>query len=250
MGPQVTKFAVVVSLVTFACASAPPKPHYYVRVAQSGHEHRNVYAGEKGSCWGVMFAHVAHSDPVLIECPGAFKVDRCLTTEWKIDVGQRLKKTFIFRDPDTDEMLACRTGWVSCYDDAVVTGGGVCYPEQVAGLALKRNTGKPRLSVRHPKMLLPGTAGPYGASVTFFVEVLGEVTEEWYCPALEVIWSDGTKTFEESDCDPWDGTQTQGARWSFRRGLGIGEHHIEFRLSKAGRTFAVEKIVATVRGGE
>jgi hypothetical protein len=249
MGPQVTKFAVALTLAGFACASAPPKPHYYVRVAQSGREEPNAYKSQKGSCWGVMFAHASYSPPVLIECPGAFKVDNCLTTEWEIEVGQRLKKTFIFRDPDTDEMLACRTGWVSCYADAVVTGGGVCYPEQTAGKTLKRNEGKPRLTVRHPKMLLPGTAGPYGAAVTFFVEVLGEVTEEWYCPALEIIWSDGTRTMEESDCDPWDGTQTQGARWSFRRGLGIGTHIIEFRLSKAGQTFSVEKVTVTVSGG-
>lgn len=251
MGGRVAKIAVFVSLTGIACASAPPKPRYWVNVAISGHETPNVMMGETGACWGVMFAHASFSDPVMIECTEGWEVAQCLTTEWRVDVGKRLEKTFHFKDPDTDELLACRTGWVSCYAEGAVEGGGVCYPEeQTGGPALKRNTGAPRLAVRAPKMLLPGTAGPYGARAVFFVEVLGEINERYYCAGLEVIWSDETRSFEESDCDPWDGTQTQGARWSFARGLGIGDHKIRFQLVKAGQVIDVEDVVVTVSGGE
>jgi hypothetical protein len=201
-------------------------------------------------CYGVMIAQVSGVEHTRIIINGEEKLlDRAWTTEWETEDGTRLERWHYFYDPVTGDLLACRTGWVSCYTDYILTGGSSCDVTDVDRALLARRQGDPYLSVSYPKILLPGTAGQFAAYATIRVEVLGEIDEKWWCPALEVIWSDETRAFRESDCDPWDGSQVGTLQqWSFRRAFGIGHHEIMFRLSKAGRIIAQKRIVLTVSG--
>lgn len=244
------RLCVLMGLVLLAgcAANPPPSRQYRVWVANSGRHKKTK--DQKERCYGVMFALATGVDPVRLQINGKEQLlDTAWTTEWETVVGTKLTRWFEFYDPITGEKLACRTGYISCYEDASITNHTSCDVAAVDRAILARRQGPPHLNVRYPPVLLPGTAGPYAARVTIRVEVLGEINEKWYCPEIKVIWPDRTRTIRESDCDPWDGSQAgQLQMWAFRRAFAIGNHKVEVRLSKAGRLIATETVRITVRG--
>ena len=58
-------------------------------------------------------------------------------------------------------------------------------------------------------------------------------SEAWYCPSIEVTWTDGTRSSRQSDCDPWEEVEAN-YRWSetFHKVLGGGAHTILVRLKQ------------------
>lgn len=66
--------------------------------------------------------------------------------------------------------------------------------------------------------------------------VIDRPTEDWYCPELKIVWTDGTETKRESDCDPWNEIPTD-YRYSetVTRLLGQGRHDITVTLKQGKR---------------
>ena len=100
-------------------------------------------------------------------------------------------------------------------------------------------TASPRLALSDP--------GKGGAVVRFHAFIHGEETEEWYCPAIEWIWSDGTRSLRESDCPPWEEGYEGETSWIERRLLAPGLHRIEARLFKAGEVIARASVEVEVK---
>ena len=86
--------------------------------------------------------------------------------------------------------MRCRAGWVLL----------VLFAAAAPGLAGERTAGKPRLEVRTTaRAMLPPV------EVVAVAELVGgEDLEELYCAGLEWDWGDGTKSYRESDCAPFE----------------------------------------------
>ena len=67
--------------------------------------------------------------------------------------------------------------------------------------------------------------------------VIDAPTADWYCPAVTVLWPDGTRSAEESDCPPWEDVSKDLRRWYWSRriGLGPGEWAIDVELVQGAR---------------
>ena len=91
-------------------------------------------------------------------------------------------------------------------------------------------------------------AGLGGAMITVRFAIKGEITEEWYCPRLDVAWPDGTNTMREADCDPWPDHVHTGYAWSFKRGFPPGEYAVRGCISKADKTLACTDALVRVVG--
>jgi hypothetical protein len=76
----------------------------------------------------------------------------------------------------------------------------------------------------------------------------GEMTEAWYCPAVEFRWPGG-KSREESDCAPWpEGRADAQVIWTQRIVLGAGERQqVGVEMSKAGRLLGRESVEVEVK---
>jgi hypothetical protein len=63
--------------------------------------------------------------------------------------------------------------------------------------------------------------------------VIDAPSEDWYCPRLEVVWQDSTRSVRESDCPAWPDVP-EGYRYSvtIRRTLGPGRHDIVVTLTQ------------------
>ena len=75
--------------------------------------------------------------------------------------------------------------------------------------------------------------------------------EEFYCPAIEWDWNDGTKSETSEDCDPYqEGTSEIRRRFSadhtFQQG---GAYRVTFRLKQKTRVVASASSNVQVRAG-
>jgi hypothetical protein len=76
-------------------------------------------------------------------------------------------------------------------------------------------------------------------------------TMDFYCPAIEWDWSDGTKSETSEDCDPYqEGSSTIRRRFSadhtFQQG---GAYRVTFRLKQKNRVVASASSNVQVRAG-
>ena len=128
--------------------------------------------------------------------------------------------------------MRSRVGWATVIAVALATSG-------FAGEARAR---KPRLELRTN----------FGASlapvhVMAVAELVGgEDLEEFYCVGLRWDWGDGTRSYRESDCDPFepgmDVARFFSARHAYYR---PGQYSVRVSLVRADREVAVAR--ATVR---
>jgi hypothetical protein len=75
-------------------------------------------------------------------------------------------------------------------------------PIILAFLALGADVDQPGLKLRaNPpfSLALPG----HSRHVLLTAEIVGPETEEYYCPEVIWLWSNGTLSSEESDCEPF-----------------------------------------------
>jgi hypothetical protein len=107
---------------------------------------------------------------------------------------------------------------------------------------------KPELVATVTPKIAMAQAGLGGAMITVRFAIKGDITEEWYCPRLDVEWPDGTNTMREADCDPWPDHIHTWNSWSFRRGFPPGEYTVRGCLSKAEKTLACTDAVVIVVG--
>ena len=108
---------------------------------------------------------------------------------------------------------------------------------------------------RKPSLSLKATP-PVGFSplrVRFVVDVRGGADDhqEFYCPAVEWEWGDGTQSESSEDCEPYEaGKSAIRRRFStehvFRQG---GSYQIFFRLKQRNRVVAGTSVNVQVRSG-
>lgn len=108
---------------------------------------------------------------------------------------------------------------------------------------------------RKPSLALKATP-PVGFSplrVRVVVDARGGANDyaDFYCPAIEWDWGDGTVSENSSDCDPYEaGSSTIQRRWSaehvYRRS---SSYKVIFRLKQRNREVAVGATTVQVRAG-
>ena len=97
---------------------------------------------------------------------------------------------------------------------------------------------KPRLKIRatHSLALTP-------VWVLAVAELVGgEDIEDFYCVGLEWDWGDGTRSYRESDCDPFEAGMEIAQFFSARHMYpGPGEYHVRVSLVRADRRIAAAR---------
>jgi len=91
--------------------------------------------------------------------------------------------------------------------------------------------------------------GVGAAYVELHARIEGEVTEQWWCPAIEVEWPDETKTMRESDCTPFADASAADKRrqsWQFGHWMPEGENKITVTLLRNGEVITRQTIWVTV----
>jgi hypothetical protein len=79
----------------------------------------------------------------------------------------------------------------------------------------------------------------------------GDEHEDYYCPELEWEWGDGSRSVQESDCEPFVPGETKIDRRYTGRHLfkHSGNYHVTVRLKRVDRTVAKVSTTLTVRPG-
>ncbi len=113
---------------------------------------------------------------------------------------------------------------------------------------------KPTLELKH-RPLFPQSP----AEMTFTAELKGgDDSEEFYCPAVEWEWGDdermgggdGTKSVEESDCDPWEPGMTIERRFEKEHRFSVwGNYRVRVTLRKGTRVIARQSVAVNVKAG-
>lgn len=103
---------------------------------------------------------------------------------------------------------------------------------------------KPRLEVRAIPVM-----GMAPVEVLLLIDLKGgDELEDFYCPEIEVLWDDGGKSVQESDCPPFEpGTQITrhfSAGHEYRRG---GEFEVRVRLRRADRVVSSAHVRVSIR---
>jgi hypothetical protein len=116
-----------------------------------------------------------------------------------------------------------------------------------AALALEAKQPKPnrpRLEVRAIPMM-----GMAPVEVLVMIDLKGgDELEDFYCPEIEVLWDDGGKSSQESDCPPFEpGTQITrhfSVGHEYQRG---GEFEVRVRLKRADRVVSSAHVRVSIR---
>ena len=131
--------------------------------------------------------------------------------------------------------MRSRVGWATVIAVALATGG-------FAGEARAR---KPRLKLRAN---FGAAIGP--VPVMAVAELVGgEDLEEFYCVGLRWDWGDGTRSYQESDCDPFESgmevARFFSARHAYRQ---PGDYRVRVSLVRADRVVAAAATSVRVLG--
>ena len=131
--------------------------------------------------------------------------------------------------------MRSRVGWATMIAVALATSG-------FAGEARAR---KPRLKIR----------ASYGvvfapAAVMAVAELVGgEDLEEFYCVGLRWDWGDGTRSYRESDCDPFESGMEVDRFFSARhRYVQSGTYDVRVTLIRADREVAAARTFVRILG--
>lgn len=121
--------------------------------------------------------------------------------------------------------MRSRVGWATVIAVALATTG-------FAGEARAR---KPRLEVRTTQSLKSTPV-----QVTAVAELVGgEDVEDFYCVGLEWDWGDGTRSYRESDCDPFEDGMEIARFFSARHVYVVpGDYRVRVTLVRAERAVA------------
>jgi len=203
-------------------------------------------------CDVTFFALTTRRAPARLIAGG---VEQPLDTSWTLDrrlrEGERRTIAFEFRDPSGGRVLACQEQSVVCHSPhmsdlgAEDTREGRCAPDA----APPKSKAKGLRFVGYRPAATLANPGSGSAHVAVAFEILGPITEDWYCPEIEVTWPDMTRTRRESDCPPWPGEPDQRFHWRFEHEFPSGEWVVTACISKAGRKLACESVTVHVVGG-
>lgn len=87
----------------------------------------------------------------------------------------------------------------------------------LSAVAWAADATEPELRLRvSPRVSLvpPGAVAP----ILLTAEIVGPETEEYYCPEVVWVWPNGTRSTEESDCEPFDARVDYPRRFTRRIG--------------------------------
>jgi hypothetical protein len=107
---------------------------------------------------------------------------------------------------------------------------------------------KPKISVKaNPNMGM----SPVRVVVTADVNGGANDNEELYCPAVEWVWGDETKSSDSADCDPYVAGKSEIKRrftadHTYRS---AGEYTVQFHLKKKDKTVGSGNTMIRVRPG-
>jgi hypothetical protein len=77
----------------------------------------------------------------------------------------------------------------------------------------------------------------------------GEDLEEFYCAGLEWDWGDGNRSFQESDCDPYEPGMEVDRFFSARHVYaGPGQYRVQVSLRRAGQSVAAARTDVIIPG--
>ena len=131
----------------------------------------------------------------------------------------------------------------------LVVGLVILAPAGTAAGAQQREEGrKPSLSLR----ALPAV-GTSPLRVRASIEIRGgsDDYQDFYCPAIEWEWGDGTSSESSADCEPYEaGKSTIQRRYSAEHVYrGGGAFRLVFKITQRNRQVAAANTAVTVRGG-
>jgi hypothetical protein len=131
---------------------------------------------------------------------------------------------------------------VACLSAAVPAGA------QDAASKPKPDPKRPALSLRASPTQAMNP--PVRISLTADLKGGPDDAEEFYCPAVEWSWGDGTVSESSADCDPYEaGTSTIQRRYAiqhvYRR---AGRYQIQLRLKKKDKTVAAASASVQIVG--
>ena len=110
----------------------------------------------------------------------------------------------------------------------------------------KEKAKRPRLDVRPTPRI---TFSPAQVFVTAELMGGGEI-EDFYCPAVEWDWDDGSKSMQESDCEPIENGGALERRFSNTHAYRTaGTYNVKVTIRRAERPIAVASATVTVRPG-
>jgi hypothetical protein len=108
---------------------------------------------------------------------------------------------------------------------------------------------KPSLSIRATPV--SGFA-PLKVSVIVTLQGGPDDYQDFYCPAIEWDWDDGTKSEEKIDCDPYEAGKSE-IRRNFRAThtyqFGGSDFRVQFRLKQKNKTVASTSTTIRVAAG-
>jgi hypothetical protein len=106
--------------------------------------------------------------------------------------------------------------------------------------------------VARPDLTLRATPSTAFSPATVMVVaklVGGEDSEEFYCPAVEWDWGDGSRSMREGDCPPFDeGTRIARTYSVLYRYHEAGDFRVRLTLRRAGRAVASATVSVRVLG--
>lgn len=89
--------------------------------------------------------------------------------------------------------------------------------------------------------------------VVLTAEIIGgqDDFEEFYCPAVEWIWGDDTKSESRGDCDPYEAGKSEiKRRYTVDHTFNsMGEYRVQFRLKQKSKTVGGASTSVRVRAG-
>jgi hypothetical protein len=79
----------------------------------------------------------------------------------------------------------------------------------------------------------------------------GEDASELYCPSIEWVWGDGTRSDEASDCDPYQPGKSEIQRHfaADRVFETSGDYRVQFRLRQKDKVVAAGSTLVKIRPG-
>jgi hypothetical protein len=125
-----------------------------------------------------------------------------------------------------------------------------------AGAVLLAQTDpKPKTEAKRPQISLKATpaTGVVPVKILGIAELKGGDDDfaEYYCPAIEWNWDDGTVSESSNDCEPYEAGKSQIKRkysvtHSYKQG---GQYRITFKLKQKQKTVAGANTVVQLLGG-
>ena len=107
---------------------------------------------------------------------------------------------------------------------------------------------KPSISVRASPQ---GGFSPLRVVLTAELKGGADDFEDFYCPAIEWNWDDGTKSESNSDCEPYVAGKSEiKRRYTIDRIYQMGgEYNVEFRIKQKNKTVGMGKTLIRIRPG-